>query len=46
MALKKFNEALVCYDKTLELFPRYAKSLNNKGICLRKLGRFEERYRS
>jgi tetratricopeptide (TPR) repeat protein len=32
---KEYKEAIECYDKALEIDPKYAKALNNKGIALK-----------
>jgi tetratricopeptide (TPR) repeat protein/tRNA A-37 threonylcarbamoyl transferase component Bud32 len=39
------NEAIRCYDKTLELDPRDARALCNKGGSLNDLGRYDEAIR-
>lgn len=39
---KKIEEALLCFDKVLELNPNDADFFYKKGIILRRLGRFEE----
>ncbi len=36
------GEAIICYDKALELSAGHAQSWHNKGLCLRDLGRVEE----
>jgi tetratricopeptide (TPR) repeat protein len=40
--LSKFQEAIACYDKILEFYPRYAKALYNKGSVLQGLGKYQE----
>ena len=40
--VKKYKEAIQCYDKSLEIEPNDATTLNNKGLALRNLGRYEE----
>ena len=40
--LGKHEEAIKCYDKALELNPKYEKAWNNKGNTFEKLGRKEE----
>ena len=40
--LGKYEQALSCYDKSLEINPRYYEALSGKGICLVKLGKYEE----
>ena len=41
-ALSRPEEAIVCYDKALEIDPQDAKGWNGKGISLYALGRIEE----
>ena len=44
-ALKKLErneEAIVCYDKAIQLNPEYFKAWNNKGDSLKKLDRDEQ----
>ncbi|WP_101478169.1 tetratricopeptide repeat protein [Candidatus Nitrosotalea bavarica] len=36
------DDALIAYDKALELDPNHISSWNNKGIVLSRLNRFEE----
>ena len=38
--LEKYNEAIECYDKALEIEPNYAGALNNKGAVLDKLEKY------
>ncbi len=40
--MEQFDEAIRCYDRASEIDPEHAETWNNKGICLRKLGRLEE----
>lgn len=40
--LQRYEEALECFDKTLELNPDYASAWHNKGYTLHKLGRLSE----
>lgn len=40
--LGKYEEAIECYDKVIELNPNYAPAWYNKGVALAKLGRYEE----
>ena len=40
--LGRFDEAILCYNKALEIDPRYAKAWGNKGYSLGKLGRSDE----
>ena len=42
----KWQEALACYDKALELTPENPKAWLNKGQSLRKLGRLPEAVKS
>lgn len=41
-SLEKFDLAIKCYDKALEIDPNDYKSLLNRGIALDQLGDFEE----
>ncbi|RIE15808.1 protein kinase domain-containing protein, partial [Candidatus Cryosericum septentrionale] len=41
-SLGRYEEAILCYDKALELDPRYVASWSNKGASLDSLGRFED----
>jgi len=36
------EDAMKCYSKAIELNPKYAKSLSNKGFCLSSFGKIEE----
>jgi len=40
--LGKFEDALRCYDRALEIDPGYRGAWVNKGFVLTKLGRFDE----
>ncbi|UXM84179.1 protein kinase domain-containing protein [Methanococcus aeolicus] len=40
--LGKYNEAIKCYDKALQLNPNYAEVWNNKGAALDDLGKYKE----
>ena len=40
--LGKYEEAIECYDKILEIDPRALNAYHNKGVALEKLGRHEE----
>lgn len=40
--MDRFEEALVCYNKALELKPNSFEALVNKGNCLRGLGKPKE----
>lgn len=40
--LKKYSEAIKCYDKALEIDPEYVDALNNKGDALYELGEYNE----
>jgi len=40
--LKRYNEALKCFDKAIQLEPNNAVYWLNKGVALRNLGRSEE----
>jgi tetratricopeptide (TPR) repeat protein len=45
LSLGRNEEAIRCYDKALELDPRYVAAWNNKGVSLKSLGRNEEAIR-
>lgn len=38
----KYNEAIECYDKVLEIDPNHIIAWNNKGWALNELGRYSE----
>jgi tetratricopeptide (TPR) repeat protein len=40
--LRKYNEAIECYDKALEIDPKYVYALNNKGLALDNLRKYNE----
>ena len=40
--LKRYDEAIACYDKALTLKPDYAEGWSNKGIVLKELKWYEE----
>ena len=40
--LNRYNEAINCYEKCVELNPSYIKEFNNKGIAFKNLNRFED----
>jgi len=40
--LGKFEDALRCYDRALDIDPGYRGAWVNKGFVLTKLGRFDE----
>ena len=40
--LGRYEEAIVAYDKALEINPQYSDAWNNKGIALSYLNRYEE----
>ena len=42
MDLGRFEEAIECYDKAIELEPRNTSFLLNKGVVLMELDRFDE----
>ncbi len=42
LALKRYEEALASYDRTLAIKPDFAEALNNRGGVLRALERHEE----
>ncbi|MFM7084591.1 MAG: tetratricopeptide repeat protein, partial [Hyphomicrobium sp.] len=41
-ALKKYDVAVLCFQKALEFHPNYAEALNNLSVVLRDLKRYEE----
>ena len=41
-SLSRYEEAIQCFDKSLELDPRFGAAWNNKGNSLGSLGRHEE----
>jgi tetratricopeptide (TPR) repeat protein len=38
----KFQEAIQCFDRVLEIEPGHAGAWNGRGVCLKELGRYEE----
>lgn len=40
--LRDYKKALFNFDKALEIYPSYAQGLENKGITLIRLGKFED----
>ena len=40
--LKKFEEAIACFDNVIKKNPEYPSALRYKGAALKKLGRDEE----
>lgn len=40
--LKKFDEAMSCFDEALKIDSNFVFSLQNKAECLRKMGKYEE----
>jgi len=40
--LKKYTDAIDCYDQVLKINPENADALNNKGVALAALGKYEE----
>jgi tetratricopeptide (TPR) repeat protein len=40
--LGRYEEAIVCYDKLLEINPKDVDALYNKGVALSDLGRYGE----
>jgi len=40
--LGRFDEAILCYNKALEIDPRYIRAWGNKGLSLDHLGRYDE----
>ena len=44
--LGKFNEAINCYRRSIELDPCYAQAHNNLGVIFEKIGNYEEALKS
>src|SRR3972149_4566393 len=42
VTLGKYQEAIACYDRTLELDPKAEEAWYNKGVALSKLGKHQE----
>jgi predicted O-linked N-acetylglucosamine transferase (SPINDLY family) len=40
--LKRYEEALVCYEKAISLEPKYVEAYSNKGNVLQALGNYDE----
>ena len=40
--LGRYEEAIECFDRALEINPNFAEAWNNKGNVLDELGRYEE----
>jgi tetratricopeptide (TPR) repeat protein len=40
--MNKYNEAIQCYDKALEINPRDAKAWNNKGLAYADMNKYNE----
>ena len=40
--LGRHQDALACYDRAIEINPRYAEAWSNKGVALGKLERYQE----
>lgn len=38
----KFQEAVECFNRVIEMAPNHANAWTEKGICLKELGRYEE----
>ena len=38
----KFQDAMACFDRVIELDPRHRDAWNGRGVCLKELGRYEE----
>lgn len=42
LALKRHQEAIVCYDRALQIDPRYTFAWTGKGVALDELGQYED----
>ena len=42
MVQGKFQEALACFDKAIEINPYYSAALNNRALMLEVLGKLDE----
>lgn len=42
LQLEKYEEAIICLDKALEINPQNYINLENKGLCFEKLGQIDE----
>jgi tetratricopeptide (TPR) repeat protein len=40
--LGRYDEAIECFNRAIELGPKNAEAWNNKGAALGKLGRYDE----
>ncbi|TIP82906.1 MAG: tetratricopeptide repeat protein, partial [Mesorhizobium sp.] len=40
--LKRYDEALACYEKAIAVKPDFVQAMNNRGVTLRALGRIDE----
>ncbi len=40
--LKRYDEALACYEKAIGVKPDFVQAMNNRGVTLRALGRIDE----
>ena len=38
----KYEEAIECYDKAIQINPNYSEAFNNKGLALGDLNKYEE----
>ena len=43
--MQRYNQAVECYNKSLNLNPNYVIAVNNKGITLNNMNRFEEAFK-
>jgi hypothetical protein len=42
----KYEDALKCFDRAVEIDPNNAQVLNDRGLCLKEMGRFEDAEKS
>jgi len=45
-ALGRYEEAIQCYDKALQIKPNFAGAWSNRGVTLDEIGQFEEAIKS
>ena len=40
--LKKYQDAITCFDKVLDIDPKYIAAVNNRGISLAEMGNTDD----